>query len=380
LRSGLGSVEKWLEGGKRGAPTIPETHVRLGKIYRSLGAHRMALNKLYDAINATLTLPQNEAFELAERGDGRTLENRMDAESNQAMFEIAETFMDAEDYNNAIKFFDRLMRLEQLQDTDRAVVRFKQGLAHYRRARENLRKEEVMKRKPVEEQEQVDIEYDQTPRADFAKVKETLRGYGTLYPQSPYVPESHYLLALTYEQLNQDEESVLELLSLLKESYFNPKLILNLEQGRDARDRDYQKINQLKSVWNFWKKKTGNYLANKFFEDAEYFNAYRVYSALRDIDNSPSWQLPIMYQLALCEEKLGNYVDAMETYSSIEEYVNSAKEAREDMANSKYLNFVFGMAKWRKEQLEDTRAIRQAVSRYGIYTVPSAPSDSELVP
>ena len=120
----------------------------------------------------------------------------MDAESNQAMFEIAETFMDAEDYNNAIKFFDRLMRLEQLQDTDRAVVRFKQGLAHYRRARENLRKEEVMKRKPVEEQEQVDVEYDQTPRADFAKVKETLRGYGTLYPQSPYVPESHYLLAL----------------------------------------------------------------------------------------------------------------------------------------------------------------------------------------
>ena len=380
LRSGLGSVEKWLEGGKRGAPTIPETHVRLGKIYRSLGAHRMALNKFYDAINATLTLPQNEAFELAERGDGRTLENRMDAESNQAMFEIAETFMDAEDYNNAIKFFDRLMRLEQLQDTDRAVVRFKQGLAHYRRARENLRKEEVMKRKPVQEQEKVDVEYDQTPRADFAKVKETLRGYGTLYPQSPYVPESHYLLALTYEQLNQDEESVLELLSLLKESYFNPKLILNLEQGRDARDRDYQKINQLKSVWNFWKKKTGNYLANKFFEDAEYFNAYRVYSALRDIDNAPSWQLPIMYQLALCEEKLGNYVDAMETYSSIEEYVNSAKEAREDMANSKYLNFVFGMAKWRKEQLEDTRAIRQAVSRYGIYTVPSAPSDPELVP
>ena len=157
-------------------------------------------------------------------------------------------------------------------------------------------------------------------------------------------------------------------------------MILNLEQGRDARDRDYQKINQLKSVWNFWKKKTGNYLANKFFEDAEYFNAYRVYSALRDIDNAPSWQLPIMYQLALCDEKLGNYVDAMETYSSIEEYVKSAKEAREDMANSKYLNFVFGMAKWRKEQLEDTRAIRQAVSRYGIYTVPSAPSDSELVP
>jgi hypothetical protein len=63
-------------------------------------------------------------------------------------------------------------------------------------------------------------------------------------------------------------------------------------------------------------------------------------------------------------------VQATETYSSIEEYVSSVKEAREGMAKNKYLNFVFGMAKWRREQLEDTRAIRQAVNRYGIYTVP----------
>jgi hypothetical protein len=28
------------------------------------------------------------------------------------------------------------------------------------------------------------------------------------------------------------------------------------------------------------------------------------------------------------------------------------------------------MAKWRREQLEDTRAIRQAVNRYGIYRLP----------
>ena len=31
LQAGLNSVRKWLEGAKRGAPTIPETHVRLGK-------------------------------------------------------------------------------------------------------------------------------------------------------------------------------------------------------------------------------------------------------------------------------------------------------------------------------------------------------------
>ena len=50
----------------------------------------------------------------------------------------------------------------------------------------------------------------------------------------------------------------------------------------------------------------------------------------------------------MCEEKLGNYVQATETYISIEEFVSSVKEAREDLANSEYLNFVFGMAKWRR--------------------------------
>ncbi len=369
LKAGLGSVQKWLEGRKRGAPTIPETHVRLGKIYRALGAHRMALNQFYYTINATLTLPRNEAFELAEKQKGKILEKRTDAESNQAMFEIAETFMDSEDYDHAIKFFDRLWRLEQLDDTDRGFVRFKQGLAHYRRARETLREQGKMERLPPEQRKEVELEFDKTPRADFAKVKETLRSYGTLYPQSPYVPEAHYLLALTYEQLNQDQESVSELLKLLKQSNFNPEMVLKLEEGRATRDRDEVAIDQLKKVWNFWKKKTGNYLANKFFEDNEYFNAYRIYSALREIDSAPTWQVPILYQIALCEEKLGNYVQAMETYSSIEEYVKS-EEAREGMVNNKYLNFVFGMAKWRREQLEDTRAIRQAVNRYGIYTRP----------
>ena len=42
------------------------------------------------------------------------------------------------------------------------------------------------------------------------------------------------------------------------------------------------------------------------------------------------------------------------------------------MVKNEYLKFVYGMAKWRREQLEDTRAIRQAVNRYGIYTVPKS--------
>ena len=377
LQAGLNSVTKWLEGIKRGAPTIPETHVRLGKIYRHLGAHRMALNKFYDAIRGTLTLGNNEAFELADRRSGRNDISRSDAESNQAMFEIAETFMDSEDYDQAVKFYDRLWRLDQLRDFDRAIVRFKQGVAHYRRALDNLRKLDRNKDLAPELRQEVELPFDKTPRADFAKVKEVLRGYGTIYPESPYVPESHYILALTFEQLNQDEESIRELLVLLKEADFHPDKIAALQVNRTTRDQDLVYLNKMRRIWNFWKKKTGNYLANQFFENAEYFNAYRIYSALRKIDSSPTWQVPLLYQIALCEEKLGNYVQATETYISIENFVNSVKEAREDLANSEYLNFVFGMAKWRREQLEETRAIRQAVNRYGIFST-SADSGSEF--
>ncbi|MBL6827392.1 MAG: hypothetical protein ISQ76_02910 [Opitutales bacterium] len=377
LQAGLNSVTKWLEGIKRGAPTIPETHVRLGKIYRHLGAHRMALNKFYDAIRGTLTIGKNEAFELADRRNGRNDISRSDAESNQAMFEIAETFMDSEDYDQAVKFYDRLWRLDQLRDFDRAIVRFKQGVAHYRRALDNLRKLDRNKDLAPELRQEVELPFDKTPRADFAKVKEVLRGYGTIYPESPYVPESHYILALTFEQLNQDEESIRELLVLLKEADFHPDKIAALQVNRTTRDQDLVYLNKMRRIWNFWKKKTGNYLANQFFENAEYFNAYRIYSALRKIDSSPTWQVPLLYQIALCEEKLGNYVQATETYISIENFVNSVKEAREDLASSEYLNFVFGMAKWRREQLEETRAIRQAVNRYGIFST-SADAGSEF--
>ena len=82
------------------------------------------------------------------------------------------------------------------------------------------------------------------------------------------MPESHYLLALTYEQLNQDEESIAELLMLLKEADFNPEMIADLETGNALRDRDIVTIGKMKAIWAFWKKKTGNYLANKFFEDS----------------------------------------------------------------------------------------------------------------
>ena len=379
LHAQVGDVSKLLEGFSRGAPTIPETHIRAGKIYRELGADRMALNKFYDAINATLTRPYNEVFTNSEKRKGKSFDQRKDSESNQAMFEIAETFLRSEDYDNAIKFYDRLNRLEQLNESDLSVITYKRGLAHFRRATDTIKKENREKRLISDSQPAVEPErtFEKSPRADFARVKEILRGYGTLFPASPYVPETHYLLALSFEQLNQNEESISQLLSLLKEADFNPDAIIAEEEMKNVRDRDLAKVSKLRSVWNFWKKKTGNYLANKFFEAGEFFNAYRIYTALIPIDETPTWRVPLLYQVALCEEKLGNFVQATETYISIEEFFDNDEDARSQLAQSKYLKFVYGMSKWRREQLEDTREIRQAVNRYGIYSSPQSVSPDQ---
>ena len=145
----------------------------------------MALNKFYDAINATLTLPRNEAFEFAARRKGQTFQSRLDAESNQAMFEIAETFMDSEDYDNAIKFLIACGDWINFRIADRAIVRFKQGLAHYRRARESLREKDRIDRLPPEKRILEEASYEETPRADFAKVKEVLEGTKSFTPAVP---------------------------------------------------------------------------------------------------------------------------------------------------------------------------------------------------
>ena len=50
----------------------------------------------------------------------------MQMESNRAMYEIAETFMDSEDYDNAIKFLRSHEEIEDLEDTDRRSFRSKE--------------------------------------------------------------------------------------------------------------------------------------------------------------------------------------------------------------------------------------------------------------
>jgi len=212
------------------------------------------------------------------------------------------------------------------------------------------------------------------PKADFAQVKLDLRGFSQSFPGSQYVPEAHYVLALTYDKLDERKMAIVELLALLQGAPFRPEQIEQEARSKPAKDLDYNELARMKGLWIYWKKKTGNYLANKFFEEGDYHSSLRVYEAMREIDMSPDWRVPVLYQIALCQEKLGLYIQAVETYQEVRDEVNqgSATAAKRVIEN-KYLKYVFGMAKWRREQLEDTRSIRQSANRLGVKTVSRSP-------
>ncbi|MFP6901889.1 MAG: tetratricopeptide repeat protein [Opitutales bacterium] len=287
------------------SPTIADTHLRLGRIYRKMGAYRLAVNKFYDALNATLVVHKKKAFAFKHLAEA-------------AMLDIADTYLEMEDYDNAIKFFSRLLKVENLHELEKGNVLFKHAYSHYQRARSNLRREARLKQDPKEKNVRVEYAPGTAPKYDFTRVKLDLRDYAFRYPQSYYVPESYYLLALTHDELNEKDDALAQVQALLRNSPYHPDQI---KVARDLNDRriDRSEVAKMLALWNFWKKKTGNYIANEFYEDGDYFKALRTYQALANIDDDPSWQIPLLYQMGFCYERLGNVGEALRIYEELQD-------------------------------------------------------------
>ena len=293
-------------------PTIAEMHLRLGKIYRRMGAFRLAVNKFYDAINATLIVPKHRAFEFKHLSDA-------------AMLEIAETYLEMEDYANAIKFFSRLLNKTNLNEIVEGNVRFKHAYSHYQRAAFNRQREARLKLKQDPdkginpEEEKIEYEPGTSPKYDWDRVELALRDFASIYEDSHYVPESHYLLALTYHQQHKPDKALVQVAKLLSSSPYHPAKIKQQDDILPIKTTAHLKEMAEKiALWNFWKKKTGNYLGNKFFDDGDYFRAKEVYETLVHIDEDPRWEIPLLYQIGLCNERLGNVGDARRIYEDLE--------------------------------------------------------------
>lgn len=231
---------------------LPVVYLELGRCLRVLGAHRLAISRFYSVLNSTLKLPEEGTDNYRQL-------------ARTAQFEIAETYFQAGDYDQAFRFYSRL-RLLDLAPTDRARAAFKSAYAL------NL-------------------------KGDDEQAVTHLRTYLSLYPDGEDAAEARHLLALALRRLGRSQESLAATLELLK-----------IESSRTAADP---------KVWSHWQRKTGNHLANSFYEQGDILTALTIYECLRNLGGPPEWLLPVQYQIGLCQERLQQPALARATYEGI---------------------------------------------------------------
>jgi tetratricopeptide (TPR) repeat protein len=149
----------------------PDVLLDQGRVLRSMGAYKMAINRFYSVIDSTLKL-QTENFDHYQQL------------AKTAQFEIAETHFASGNFVEAGKFFARL-RLLDLAPADRARAHFKSA-------------------------------YSLQLAGDLEGSVTTLRAYLEQWPEDENVPEARYLLATTLLQLKRPDESLAATLALLQ--------------------------------------------------------------------------------------------------------------------------------------------------------------------
>jgi len=96
-------------------------------------------------------------------------------------------------------------------------------------------------------------------------------------------------------------------------------------------------------------------MAARLYQDGDYVRALDIYLNLAELDESPDWQFPVFYQVALIYERLDQPALAIETYqkiidreSELTEYARPGTKATVEMS------------KWRRDfigwKLEAARA------------------------
>lgn len=244
-----------------------------------------------------------------------------------AQFEIAETHFLAGEFADATKFYTRL-RLLDLAPADRARAHFKAG-------------------------------FSRRLQGDIEGAVTTLRAYIEQAPEDENIPEARYLMAISLRELKRPQEALAITLDLLR-----------AEKSRVAADA---------KRWTYWQRRTGNYLANDFFENGDILNARTIYAVLLELSPEATWRLPITYQLGLCYERLGLTDRAKTSYQGVLDAAgpNPSDDFRE----------LAIMAKWRIEHLDWRERVSHQISDFfgpgthsQLATVPSLPSKQAASP
>jgi tetratricopeptide (TPR) repeat protein len=213
----------------------------------------------------------------------------------QAQKEIAETHYQLGRYSEAADCFSRLLKQDNAS-IDKAQLLFKL-----------VRCQAAIRR--------------------YADAVASAQDYLLRFPNGPEKPEVRFHLATSLKELGRNNESLQQVFKLLQ------------EQREETRGRP--------EVWAYWQQRTGNLIANQLYREGDYPKALEVYLSLAQLDASPSWQVPVLYQVGMTYERLLQPEKAGETYSTILQ--------REQAAGTNVslgLKAVFDMARWRKDFIQ----------------------------
>lgn len=218
--------------------------------------------------------------------------------SKQAQFEIAETFMTSGDFQQAGRTYLLLERLDLTPD-QKAHAEFQNVYCTY-------------------------LTGDYTGAATAAK--RFIESFGG----SQYAAQCHYVLSMALKALHRSQEATDETL-----------VLLSMEKKLEKSDT---------ATWTYWQRKTGNQLANGFYQEGDFLRALTIYQAMAKLSNDPDWQWPVIYQVALCFERLRLPDRAAEAYHYIMDQSKKAQEAGKPMDED--LTELTHMADWRSQHLE----------------------------
>ncbi len=224
-----------------------------------------------------------------------------------AKFEIAETFYQQGDYASAGKFFGRIKLLD-LPPEDRARAVFRESYAFF-----------------------LDGKLEQAVAA--------LRTFLDNYPAHQSAQEARYLLCLSLRRLGRSQEALTETLALLRVAH-----------NRSDSDREQ---------WTYWQRRTGNQLANDFYEQGDFHSALTIYQTLAELRAEPAWRWPALYQIGLCYERLRQPESAAKVYNDI--LAEGAAAEKTGTAPTGPAGEVRQMATWRLGQLQWSKNVDRSV-------------------
>lgn len=262
---------------------------RLPDAYLELGRtlRAMGANKL--ALNRFYSVI-NSTLKLPQSGLGH-----YESLARTAEYEIAETFYENGEFDRAGAYFSRLQLLD-LSASDRAHASFMAA-------------------------------HSQILAGDLETGCKSLHLYIETWPADENVPEARYLLATTLRRMNRPQEALAAVMALLRQE----KQLLAADPP----------------TWAYWRRRTGNLLANDFFQSGDTMSALAIYKSMIGLDAAPEWQLPVLYQVALCHERLFDYDEATASYRKI---VAASAEAKP--APSPEIVELAQMAAWRIQHIE----------------------------